>query len=170
MQDFECQQRLHKSLMEHGLDEQAAKMIVDEVADCGFWREHGASEHLEAQLQACLSNRSTTIDGTAGGIRMLRGTGAGNPLADLLFTVAFSKVTRRLKAALDAEGLLHSFKVPGARDSLGIGPSEADGVADSADMGDGSYADDLACAVGTAAVSVMTVIQTVGVIAWRIYE
>ena len=37
-------------------------------------------------------------------------------------------------------------------------------------MGDGSYADDLACAVGAAAESVLPTIQKVGCIAWRIYE
>ena len=131
--------------MEHGLEEQAAKLIVEEVAHCGFWREHGASEHLEAQLKACLSNSFTTIDGTAGENRMLRGTGAGNPLADLMFAVAFCKVVEMLRRKLKEAGLDISFVSSGAREFLGIGPSKVGD--DIVQAKDSSYADDLAFAL-----------------------
>ena len=104
MQDFECQQRLVESLVGHGLDAQAAKIIVDEVADCGFWRKHGASEHLEAQLKACLSNSFTTLDGTPGGIKMLRGAGAGNPLAESNAEVEGCTGSGRTVAVLSSSG------------------------------------------------------------------
>ena len=110
---------LRSALVQYGIPEGLADEIEDEVASATFRTEHGASEHLQAQLTACLANTFVTFDGVAGGTRMARGTGAGTPLADILFLLAIMKVIKRLRAALEAEGLMVKLEVVG-RKNLGL--------------------------------------------------
>ena len=76
---------------------------------------------------------------------MPQGTGAGNPLADLLFAVAFCKVVSMLRRKLQEAGLITSFVSTGAREFLGIGPYNTG--EDEAKSKDSSCADDLAFAL-----------------------
>ena len=99
---------------------------------------------------------------------MPQGTGAGNPLADLLFAVAFCKVVAMLRRKLQEAGLITSFVSTGARAFLGIGP-EATGD-DVVKLKDSSYADDLAFAIWCLPHLVFAYLQTAVNIAWAVYE
>ena len=59
---------------------------------------------------------------------MVHGTGAGNPLADLLFTIAFSKLVVRLRARFLEAGLTARCSTSGAAGFCGFVNDRADGV------------------------------------------
>ena len=91
---------------------------------------------------------------------MLQGTGAGNPLADLMFTIAFSKVIVRLRRALEAEGLVPTFNAEGAGEFLGLaGPNDTETKVKAADV---SYADDLAFVLAAYAMALIGKIRAAG--------
>ena len=145
VEDFKSREVLRQALLVYGLGEDLVAGIVAEVADTGFWQQRGESEHLEAMLRATLENIFASLEGTPGGCRMPQGTGAGNPLADLMFAVAFCKVVAMLRRKLKEAGLDISSVSSGAREFLGIGPSEAGD--DIVQAKDSSYADDLGVCV-----------------------
>ena len=95
---------------------------------------------------------------------MPQGTGAGNPLADLLFAVAFCKVVQLLRRKLREAGLSLSLTIDGAREFLGIGP--ADTASDTVEIKDSSYSDDLASVLWCHPSQVYQVLQSAGEIAW----
>ena len=99
---------LRAKLVEYGLDETMADEIIKDIADSGFWEKHGASPHLVEIMTECLRTHFRTSYGTPGGCLMKQGTGAGNPLADLLFALAFCKVIMRLRRVLSDAGLTFS--------------------------------------------------------------
>ena len=145
--------------------------MVAEIADTSFWARNGASAHLEAQLGACLSNTFATFEGVAGRTRMARGTGAGNPLADLMFLLAFMKVIQRLRKALTDAGLVVTFDVNGARSFLGLFPGDAaEPDIDRVALRDVSFADDLAFIIAALAKDMAAALVKAGEIIWRVYE
>ena len=88
--DFESKGKLIRAPKEQGVEDTLAREIASEVANTGFWRIHGASPHLEELITDFLHNKFATFDGTPGGARVRRGcAGAGPPLADVLFSIAF---------------------------------------------------------------------------------
>ena len=93
-------------------------------------------------LEACLDNIFSSFERTAGGCPMPRGTGAGNPFADLMFAVAFCKVVTLLRRKLKEANLIIEFTSSQARQFLGIGPGAIGD--DKVQLNDNSYADDLA--------------------------
>ena len=97
---------------------------------------------------------------------MRRGTGAGNPLADLLFLIAFAVVIRRLRKALKHAGLETSFSIQGARDFLG---DVMDSHNDRVGIEDASYADDLVFLLVCQAADAFSSIQRAGAIVWQTY-
>ena len=115
--DFNSRQTLRAALLQYGLVADMVDGIIAEVADTGFWRKHGAIEHLERMLAACLKNLFAIFEGTAGGCPMPQGTGAGNPVADLLFAVAFCKVIALLRRKLQETGLINEVTISGLENS-----------------------------------------------------
>ena len=111
---------LRAKLIEYGLEETMADEIIKDIADSGFWKRHGASPHLVEMMTECLRNTFSTFEGTPGGCLMNQGTGAGNPLADLLFALAFCNVIMKLRRVLSKAGLTVSLDVRGARDFIGL--------------------------------------------------
>ena len=91
-----------------------------EVSDTSFWSSNGASRHLQDLIVATLSNWLASFEGTVGGCIMEQGTGAGNPLADVLFAIAFMRVIIRLRAALKKAGLITTIVVNGASNYVGL--------------------------------------------------
>ena len=85
VEDLDSSMRLLEVLITSGIDADFAADIVKEVSDIGFWESHGASKHVQEQLKACLHKAVATYEGVKGCSIMHRGTGAGNPLADILF-------------------------------------------------------------------------------------
>ena len=159
---------LRQKLIEYGLEPPIVDEIVGDIADSGFWERHGASPHLVEMMTECLRNAFSTFEGTAGGCRMVQGTGAGNPLADLMFTIAFSKVIVRLRRALEAAGLVPIFDAAGASEFLGLAsPSDNNDHVKAADV---SYADDLAFVLAAFAANMLAMIRTAGSIAWQVYH
>ena len=120
--DFRSREKLSEALRSYGLGGDIVQGIIDEVSNTGFWAENGAPLHLERMLQACLDNLYATFEGIPQGCVMHQGTGAGNPLADLLFALAMSKVIQMLRRKLREAGLLQTLTIQGARQFLGIGP------------------------------------------------
>ena len=102
---------------------------------------------------------------------MKQGTGAGNPLADILFAIAFCKVIAQLRRALSKAGLVVSFQVNGAREYLGLytGDDTA-GDGDVAKLNDVSFADDLAYVIAAYAHQLLESLQLAACIMWRVYE
>ena len=83
---------------------------------------------------------------------MMQGTGAGYPLADMLFSVAFTEVVLRHRRELSNASLVVSFPIEGVRAFLSILPTpEAVPEGDVANLNDASFADDLAFVVASAA-------------------
>ena len=92
---------------------------------------------------------------------MQQGTGAGNPLADIRFAIAFCKVIARLRRALDRAGVVVSFQVQGAREYLGLFSGEdAASDEDVAQLDDVSFADDLAFVIATQAHLLLDTLRT----------
>ena len=104
---------------------------------------------------------------------MRQGTGVGNPLADLLFIVAFSLVIRRLRAELAGIGVCSQFSAAGARNFLGIAPELLPGESatevDVANLSDVSSSDDLAFVVTAIPSRIIDVVQRAGNVAWKVY-
>ena len=80
-----------------GMEQQLVADTVSELVSQQFWTEHGASPHLVAMIAESLNGSFATFEGVDGATPMQHGTGAGNPLADLLFTIAFHKLFARLR-------------------------------------------------------------------------
>eukprot|EP00973_Karenia_brevis_P064121 8910553-Karenia_brevis.AAC.1 len=79
----------------------------------------------------------SSTEGLPGVVRTLRGTGAGLPLADVVYVVALAKVLRSLRSRLSAEGLIDTFQ-----SNDGLNPLvEANGYCDEL-LHDASYVDD----------------------------
>ena len=76
----------------------------------------------------------------------MEGRALFHPLADLLFTIAFSKLVVRLRARFLEVGLTARCSTRGAADFCGFVNERADGV-DVVPLADTSYADDLAVIV-----------------------
>ena len=164
--DFASKEVLFKALTEYGLSEELAANVVAEVAVANMWSENGTSEHLEAMIAATLARAFATFEGTSGGACMRRGTGAGNPLADVVFLIAFAVVIRRLRQALKHAGLETSFSIQGACDFLG---AVMDSHNDRVGIEDASYADDLVFLLVCQAADAFSSIQRAGAIVWQTY-
>ena len=54
--DMASRSTLKAALVSYGLSPDLAEGIVGDVADTGFWKQNGASEHLVQMLEACLDN------------------------------------------------------------------------------------------------------------------
>ena len=159
---------LRRTCFRHGLGADMVEGIISEVGDTGFWKQNGASEHLEKMLAACLKNLFATFEGTPGGCRMPQGRGAGNPLADLLFSIAFCEVVQMLRRKFREAGLNPSLTIEGARAFLGIGPDGT--AADVVEIKDSSYSDDLAAVRWCQPAHGYQVLKKAGEIAWFVYE
>lgn len=110
--DFKSRQTPKAALLRYQLVADMVDGIIAEVVDTGFECKHGATEHLERMLPACLENLFATFEGAAGG-SMPQGTGAGTPLADLLFAVAFCKAIALLRRKLQEAGLIKEVTIAG---------------------------------------------------------
>ena len=71
------------------MEQSLAEESVAELTSHNFWAEHGATPHLVAMIAESLNGSFATFEGVEGATPMQHSTGAGNPLADLLFTIAF---------------------------------------------------------------------------------
>ena len=101
-----------------GMEHQLAVDAVSELESQQFWADHGASPHLVAMVAESLNGSFATFEGVDGATPMVHGTGAGNPLADLLFTIAFSKLAVRLRARFLEAGLTARCSTRGAATSV----------------------------------------------------
>ena len=101
---------------------------------------------------------------------MQQGTGAGNPLADISFAIAFCKVIARLRRALQQAGLVVTFHGNGARDFLGLYTGDDDGEGDYATLNDVSYVDDLAFIIVVEVRQLLESLRLAACIMWRVYE
>ena len=100
---------------------------------------------------------------------MAHGTGAGNPPADLLFTIAFSRLVVRLRARFLEAGLTARCRTSGAADFCGFVNERADGV-DVVPLADTSYADDLAVIVEGPADGFIEGLRVAAQVLWEVYE
>ena len=100
---------------------------------------------------------------------MKQGCGAGNPLADLLFSIGFGKVVKRLRRGLEAAGLTITLVATGARDFIGL-HRDTDGARDVARLNDFSYADDVPFLIAKQASLLIDAITLAGQIMWAVYE
>ena len=126
-----------------GLAPDFATEAVNAMSDMKFWQAHNASPHLVALITEALTGSIATFEGCGSGTFMKHGTGAGNPLADLLFTVAYLKVIEFLRRKLKARGLVTIADADGASAFFGW-HTWADVAAAIDKIVDTSYADDLA--------------------------
>ena len=88
--------------------------IMVDLVDVGFWQAGGASGHAQSIVEERMRNMTSSFEGVPGVANMARGTGAGNPLADLLFNLAFWKVVSFLRREFLAAGLELSLACAGA--------------------------------------------------------
>ena len=62
--------------------------MVD-LVDVGFWKTGGAADHAQKIVEERMRNMTSSFEGIPGVTNMARGTGAGNPLTDLLSNLVF---------------------------------------------------------------------------------
>ena len=125
--------------------------VLEQITAVDGWSNGGASEHLQALVQERLRLNTSSFEGIPGVCEMMRGTGAGNPIADLLFSHAFGKLVKLLRLELGRIGLGSSVPCSGAASFFGW--SDEDEVV-SVDVPDVSFADGLATATPVEAVAV----------------
>ena len=102
-----------------GMERALAVETVAELVRQDFWPQCGASSHLAAMVSETLSGSFATFERVDGATQMHNGTGAGNPVADLLFALAFAKMVQKLRARLEGAGLVASVCAVGASLSFG---------------------------------------------------
>ena len=129
--------------------------VVDEVLEMittiDGWSQGGASHHLQALVQERLRLNTSSFEGVPGVCEMVRGTGAGNPIADILFSIVFCKLVRLLRLELRRLGLKFSASCCGAATSFGWDVAEDVDVVDIPEV---SYADDVAMTAPAEAMAV----------------
>ena len=96
------------------------------------------------------------------------GTGAGNPIADILFVLAYAMIIKSLRKQLNSRGYVSSMPTCGAEAFFGWS-NLGEVVAATAKILDTSYADDLAHVIGVAAGTVPIAIADVGRILWEVF-
>ena len=97
---------------------------------------------------------------------MRHGAGAGNPVADLLFAIAYGKMVMHLRSLLREAGLVATVSFAGAQQYFGW---QEQAVGNEVPLDDASVADDLAFVVGVTADQCIRTLQVVGNIPWRAY-
>ena len=74
-----------------------AAEVVEYTTDSSIWKNAGASGRLEEYVQEWFRGQAASFEGVAGICRMKRGTGAGNPCADLMFSCLLCRVVKRVR-------------------------------------------------------------------------
>ena len=144
-----------------------------EVSDTSFWSSNGASRHLQDLIAATLSNGNgiASFEGSVGGCIVEQGAGAGNPLTDVLFAIAFMRVIIRLRAASKKAGLITTIVVNGASNYVGLdSEGHIEGGDEVVELDDVSYADDLAFTVAAPADTLPSSLKEAGNIMWKVHE
>ena len=80
-----------------GMPEPFARELVAELTSLAFWQEAGASEHLIALITEQLTCNVASYEGVDTATIMEYGTGAGNPIADILFVLAYAMIIKSLR-------------------------------------------------------------------------
>ena len=107
-------------MLSTGIPAEFLEPILDQITDLGFWGAEADAAYIMNLAREGLDS-SSSFEGVAGATKMRRGTGAGNPIADILFLLAFTKIIQFLRLRLKAAGLDISVPCAGADAFFGWG-------------------------------------------------
>ena len=111
MQDY-SDEAVTSFMARHGLGPDHWQEVLQALAGGGAMADAGVPSHLRAILKELCSNTWFTIQGLLDPSCSRKGTRAGNPLGDLLFTCAVTKILLTIREKLQSAGLLEVIPRP----------------------------------------------------------
>ena len=108
--DNPTDQRVTQLMATLGIDPDLFHEAAEMFQTKGTLEEAAFPIHLAAILRAMCENTWFTVQGVAYPARSQGGTRAGDPLGDILFTLAMTKVLRKTRMALQQEDLIPKYQ------------------------------------------------------------
>ena len=132
-----CDEELAVLLGRLGMEPSALNDLLGHLAEQPALVQAGVPEDLQQAAAEALTGTWFMVSGAARIARGRCGTRPGDPLADIIFGFVMTRIRKRIREALRAEGLVETVHWSGVRDLGGLG-----GAGMEVDVADFLYADD----------------------------
>ena len=141
-----------------GFTSSEASDIVCSACDKSIWEESGASNHLLSLLSECYQSTWFSTEGIDGVVSFDSGSMAGTSPADLVFTLAMTKILNNLHCELAAKGLIATASCAGSEIAFHRHDMPPESVVKLLDV---SFVDDVALPVCSSADAIIDSIRNV---------